>query len=125
MENEKILAVLTEMLEDQKDNAKMLITLKSSIEELEARLDSLSEIINQKSPGDTTSDSGFQNLVMTKLEELKKIAESSVNRVNNVKRILLFPEYNVREYYSVVLRWCLYIVIATYSYWLIKGSIRI
>ncbi|MES1197682.1 MAG: hypothetical protein ABUL41_00205 [Chitinophagaceae bacterium] len=120
MENEKILTVLTEMLDDQKDNTKMLITLKSSVEELEARMDSLCEIINRKSPGGTTVDSGFQNLVMARLEELKKIAESSTKRTGHEKRILLFPEHNAREYYSVILKWILYIIIATYSYWLLK-----
>ena len=36
------------------------------------------------------------------------------------KRVLFFPEYNAKEYYSVILRWILYIIIATYSCYLLK-----
>jgi len=36
------------------------------------------------------------------------------------KRILLFPEHGAKEYYGTVLRWILYIIIATYGFFLMK-----
>ena len=120
MENEKILAVIAEMLNDQKDNTKMLINLKNTMDELEARLDSVTEIISHKLSSNTLINSEFERLTMTKLDELKKDFEFNNKKINREKRILLFPEHNAKEYYSVVLRWILYIIIATYSYWLLK-----
>ena len=59
----------------------------------------------------------LEALMKVYMEELQAtIKEQS----KSSKRILLFPEYNAREYYSVVLRWTLYIIIAYYSWNLMK-----
>ena len=126
MENEKIITVLTEILEDQKDNSKLLIALKSSVDQIEARLDTLSEIVSNGNSKDSNIDSSaLKEAISNDLKDIKIRVETLQKRNAPDKRILLFPEHNAREYYSVIFRWLLYITIATYSYWVIKNVIGI
>ncbi|OQP43619.1 hypothetical protein A4H97_33765 [Niastella yeongjuensis] len=54
------------------------------------------------------------------MDGIGKIVNEKPKNIVQERRVLLFPEHNVREYYSVVLRWLLYIIIATYGYFLLK-----
>lgn len=51
---------------------------------------------------------------------MKKAIDSLPRNIRYEKRLLLFPEHNVREYYPVVLKWLFLIIGATYAYWLFR-----
>ena len=56
-------------------------------------------------------------------EDILKIQNQLSEMPKNViqqRRYLLFPEYNAKEYYSTVLKWLLYILIATYACYLLR-----
>lgn len=88
--------------------------LKEKIEFFEKKLDNLKVTAP---PMNTTP---IREIISQGTHEVKKIIAEQPKNVVQEKRLLLFPEHNAREYYSVVLRWLLYIIIATYGYFLLK-----
>jgi hypothetical protein len=114
MENEQIHSVLTEILEEQKENTKLLLEIKTLLKKQEEILN------NQETEINTISNSEMQQRLSGELKEIKVFLTSLPRNMRQEKRFLLFPEHNVREYYSTVLRWILYIIIATYGYLAIR-----
>lgn len=112
MENEQIHSVLTEILEEQKENTRLLLEIKTLLKKQEEKLN------NQET--DTISNSEMQQQLSSELKEIKVFLTSLPRNIRQEKRFLFFPENNAREYYSVVLRWVLYIILATYGYWIIR-----
>lgn len=88
--------------------------LKKKIEDFEKKLDNL----KVTSPPINTTP--VREIISQGTHEIKKIIAEQPKNVVQEKRVLLFPEHNAREYYSVLLRWLLYIIIATYGYFLLK-----
>ncbi len=117
MENEKIHTVLTDVLDEQKENIRLLLEIKTLLKKLEEKLN------NQETETDTISNSEMQQQLSSELKEIKVFLTSLPRNIRQEKRVLLFPEHNAREYYSIVLRWVLYIILATYGYWLVRYAI--
>ena len=61
--------------------------------------------------------------VETELKDLKESVRSEPRNGIHEKRVLFFPEHYAKEYYSIILRWILYIIIASYSYSILKHII--
>ncbi|MFC0771647.1 hypothetical protein [Terrimonas alba] len=118
MENEQIHSVLTEMLEEQKENTKLLLEIKTLLKKQEEKIN------NPETETDTISISEMQKQLSDDLKGIKVFLTTLPRNIRQEKRFLFFPEHNVREYYSVVLRWVLYIILATYGYWLIRYGIN-
>lgn len=114
MENEKIYTVLTDILDEQKENTKLLLEIKTLLKKQEEKLNNL------ETKTDTISVSEMQQQLSGELKEIKVFLTSLPRNIRQEKRFLLFPENNAKEYYSVVLRWVLYIMIATYGYWIVR-----
>lgn len=114
MENEKIYSVLTEILEEQKENTKLLLEVKALLKRIEEKPKD-SEISNT-----VVGNYQMQQQLFNELKEIKVFLTSIPQNIRQEKRLLLFPENNAREYYSSILRWLLFIIIATYGYWIIK-----
>lgn len=117
MENEQIHSVLTEILEEQKENTKLLLEIKTLLRKQEEKLN------NPETETDTISNSEMQQQLSNELKEIKVFLTGLPRNIRQERRFLFFPEHNAREYYSVVLRWVLYIILATYGYWLIRYTI--
>lgn len=88
--------------------------LKKKIEDFEKKLDNL------KVAAPPVNTTPIREIISQGTHEIKKIIAEQPKNVVQEKRVLLFPEHNAREYYSVLLRWLLYIIIATYGYFLLK-----
>ena len=114
MENEQIHSVLTEILEEQKENTRLLLEIKTLLKNQEEKPK------NPETETDTISNSEMQQQLSNELKEIKVFLTSLPRNIRQEKRFLLFPEHNAREYYSVFFRWVLYIIMATYGYWLSK-----
>ena len=118
MENEKIYTVLTDVLDEQKENTRLLLEIKTLLKKQEEKLN------NPETETDTISNSEMQQQLSSELKEIKVFLTSLPRNIRQEKRFLLFPEYNAKEYYSAVLRWLLYIIVATYIYWIIRSIIK-
>lgn len=120
METEQILSGLTALLEEQKESLKQVNAIKSVLQHIEIKIDDLEKkITNIKAASNSAGNEMLDGL----RKEIKTVQEQLSNMPKNVryeKRVLFFPEYNAKEYYSVILRWILYIIIATYSCYLLK-----
>ena len=121
IEKDSLELVLEEFTEEQKamknivnEQKNTIDTLKKKIEDFEKKLDTL------KVTSPPLNTSPFREIISQSTIEIKKIISEQPKNIVQEKRLLLFPEHNAREYYSVVLRWVLYIIIATYSYFLLK-----
>src|SRR5438045_1164513 len=103
MENEQILSALTKLLEAQKETQKLNEKLKLILE----KMNSENGIVKNESPE-------LKQLQEDILKIQKQLSEMPKNVIQQ-RRYLLFPEYNAKEYYSTVLKWLLYMLIATYA----------
>jgi hypothetical protein len=126
MENEMVNAVLNEILAEQKDAAELLEAMEKTVASIAERLE---KIDNKLENGDITQLQGdvllIQRLVAKGMEDLKKVVTVQKADVVRERRYLFFPEHNAREYYGTVLRWVLYIVIATYGYLLASHMVEV
>lgn len=120
METEQILSALTALLEEKKESLKQVNAIKSVLQSIDIKIDDLEKkITNIKIASNPAANEILDGL----RKEIKTVQEQLSNMPNNVKhekRVLFFPEQNAKEYYSVILRWLLYIIIATYSCYLLK-----
>ena len=117
-EKENVLMVLNEFSQEYKVNAKAISMLAANVKEYTAKVNDLLE----KSKTEHTGTPGIQQIqeLNESIEELKDMIHARPTEVKQEKRILLFPEHEVKEYYGTVLRWVLYIIIATYGFFLMK-----
>ncbi|MGN6352386.1 MAG: hypothetical protein ACTHLB_03310 [Parafilimonas sp.] len=117
MENEQILSAVTQLLEEQRQNAaqyeKNSIALQS-IDKHVSELENSLTIIKRSSP-----DAGTEKL-QEDIDHIKKQLSELPRNIVQQKRYLFFPEYNAKEYYSAILKWVFYMLMATYAYWLLK-----
>jgi hypothetical protein len=108
MENEQILSALTKLLEGQKETQKMNEKLNLFL----AKMNSENGLVKNERPE-----------LKQLQEDILKIQNQLSDMPKNViqqKRYLLFPEYYAKEYYGVVLKWMLYMLIATYACYLLR-----
>ena len=116
MEQEQILSVMTEILEEQKNACNLLheihdslINVKTTIGKDELGADLLK----------------FDEALKTKFDDMKAFINQLPKVVEVKNRYLFFPEHSAKEYYSSVFRWIFYMLIGTYSCWIIRYAIWI
>lgn len=125
IEKDSLQLVLNEFTEQQKEMVKQVNELKKAIALLEEKTGGFEKKIENikvsSSPVDTTP---VQTIISQGINDVKRIIGEQPKNIIQSKRFLLFPEHNAREYYSLVLRWVLYIIIATYCYLLLKHMVN-
>lgn len=122
MENEKLMMVLKEILEDQKNNDRLLIDIKKDLNDLGLHVEKLEEVLNYSIARESEINV-LERSFLQQLEDIKKeLGKTAVNQ-NIQKRILLFPEHNAKEYYSVVFRWIVNLAIVILGYFLLSKVI--
>jgi uncharacterized coiled-coil protein SlyX len=120
MENEVMTTVLNEVLAEQKEIAGQVESLQQNIRLLASRIEGFEKKLdNLKITAPPVDLLSIQLLIAKNMEEVKKVVAEQPKNVTQEKRYLLFPEHNAREYYGTLLRWLLYIIIATYGFFLI------
>lgn len=117
-EKENVLMVLNEFSQEYKANTKAVNILTASIKEYTVKVNEYLE----ESKKEYTGGGDLQQIEQLKerIDELKNLIVTQPTEVKQEKRILLFPEHDTKEYYGTVLRWILYIIIATYGFFLLK-----
>lgn len=120
-EKDALELVLNEFTAEHKKLTDEIIKLKETITSLETRTENLEMKLDNITVTAPPVDTGsVQTIVTNGICDMKKIIADQPKNIQQNKRFLLFPEHNAKEYYSVVLRWLLYIIIATYCYLLLK-----
>ena len=116
MEQEQILSVMTEILEEQKNAGNLLHEIQDSLINVKATFDK----------GELRAD--FLKLdvaLKTKFEDMKSFINQLPKVVEVKNRYLFFPEHSAKEYYSSVFRWIFFMLIGTYSCWIVRYAIWI
>ena len=116
----QVLPVLNELLEQQKEATGLLIGLTSTLNAMRMKLENIEAKVDQAQSGKMPyQQSEIDDRLLQELSEMKKLLDNLPKNVRHEKRILLFPEHNAQEYYSVVLKWVFFIIGATYAYWIV------
>jgi len=123
MTQEVIETAIQEIMEEQKANRKLSERLTGKIDHLSELIESLKEQQNDRKTNMEPQRTDVLPGVETGLEDIKKLLKSQSKNVVHEKRFLFFPEHYAKEYYSIILRWILYIIIASYSYSILKHII--
>jgi len=123
MTQEVIETAIQEIMEEQKANRKLSERLTGKIDHLSELIESLKEKQNDRKTNMEPQRTDVLPGVETGLEDIKQLLKSQSKNVVHEKRFLFFPEHYAKEYYSIILRWILYIIIASYSYSILKHII--
>jgi hypothetical protein len=123
MTQEVIETAIQEIMEEQKANRKLSERLTGKIDHLSELIESLKEQQNDRKTNMEPQRTDVLPGVETGLEDIKQLLKSQSKNVVHEKRFLFFPEHYAKEYYSIILRWILYIIIASYSYSILKHII--
>ena len=117
MESEQILSAVTQLLEEQKQQIAQYENIYAALIRIDKLVNELRNsltIIKSSSP-----DPGTEKL-QEDIDQIKKQLSEMPRNIIQQKRYLFFPEYNAKEYYSAILKWAFYMLMATYAYWLLK-----
>ena len=123
MNYDVIETAMQEIMEEQKENRKQVEQLNGKIDYLSALAESLKEQQNKGQTSGTSLSTSSMMEVQTELKDIKQLIRSQPKNIVHEKRFLFFPEHYAKEYYSIILRWILYIIIASYSYSILKHII--
>jgi len=124
IEKDNLELVLREFTEQQMEMEKQVDNLKKAVASLEEKTNSFEKKLeNFKVISPPVDTAPIQKIVSQSMNDVKTIIGEQPKNIIQSKRFLFFPEHNSREYYSVVLRWILYIIIATYCYLLLKHMV--
>ena len=128
MDKDIMETVLTEMLEEQKQNNLLNRENTQALVEQDKRLSAIEKKLDNKSLAPIPTDTKqLERLIAEGINKTIAIVADQPRQVIHQKRILLFPEYNANEYYKIVfgrvLGWLVLIIIATYFFILGKGFI--
>lgn len=121
MEKEIIETVLTDISEDLRhsnklnnENSKVVSEMKARLEAFEKKLDKTSLALGNGGIGE------IEKIISKRFDNLGAKLEERPEKTRREFRILLFPEYNTREYYKVVfgkiIFWLVILVLAKYAY---------
>ena len=117
MESEQILSAVTQLLEEQKQQIAQYENIYAALIRIDKQVNELRNsltTIKSSSP-----DPGTEKL-QEDIDQIKKQLSEMPRNITQQKRYLFFPEYNAKEYYSAILKWVFYMLMATYAYWLLK-----
>jgi hypothetical protein len=117
MENEQMLSAVTQMLEEQKRYMVQQERINIALQSINAHMSEMESAL--KNIKALSPDLGTEKLQQD-VAQIKKLLYEIPKGAVHQKRYLLFPEYNAKDYYGAVLKWFLYMLVATYAYWLMK-----
>jgi hypothetical protein len=117
MENEQMLSAITQLLEEQKEFTVQHEKISTALQNIDAHIGALENSL--KSLNGLSQESGIERLQEDVIKIQKQLYEIPKSVIHQ-ERYLLFPEYNAKDYYGVVLKWLLYILIATYACYLLR-----
>lgn len=128
MDNEIMESVLTEILEDQKSEARAIQELGASIKALTGAVDLFQTKLEQQKviarPADTRV---VQKIVADGILKIQETVAVQPKTVTRNFRLLLFPEMYAESYYRIVfgrlLFWMMIFMMATYLFMLGKQGI--
>ena len=123
MNHEVIETAMQGIMEEQQKNKKLSEQLIGKIDHLSGLIESLEEQQNDRKINMTPERTDALLRIETELKDLTELVRSQPGNVIHEKRVLFFPEHYAKEYYSVILRWILYIIISSYSYLILKHII--
>jgi hypothetical protein len=121
MEREIIETVLTEVLEELKELKKLNIENADVAIENGNRLSSIEKKFgNNKITEPYINTQHLERIIFLEMEKINARIDQKPPPVRREFRILLFPEYNTKEYYRIVfgriIFWLVLLVIAKYLY---------
>jgi len=118
-----VLEELKEVKQEQQKTIATLLALSEKVDSFELKL------LNLKITAPATNMAPITTTISQELEKIKNTIEAQPKSITRQFRILLFPEYDAREYYGLVfgrlLMWIFFIFIATYLFMLGKEYIHI
>jgi hypothetical protein len=117
MENEQLLSAITQLMEDQKQINAQNEKISIELQKINQRMSTFGSSLN-------TAEANALDAGMDKLQKDVALIKNQLSEmpkgIIQQKRYLFFPEYNAKEYYAVVLRWLLYMLVATYACYLLR-----
>jgi chaperonin cofactor prefoldin len=121
MEKEIIETVLTEVLEELKELKKLNIENAKVAMENGNRLMAIEKkVLNHKLSDPYINTQYIERIIMSGMEKINARIDQKPAAARREFRILLFPEYNTKEYYRIVfgriVSWLVLLVIAKYFY---------
>jgi hypothetical protein len=125
MEKEVIETVLIELLEESKRINLLVEEQNKEIKELKSSLGDFGKKLTEIKISAPSPDTRPLTMIVTEgINSIQKIVAAQPKQVLHEKRILFFPEWNQKEYYKIIfgriLFWLLWVIIATYCYWLCR-----
>lgn len=128
MEKEIIETVLTEILEELKELKSANIDTATAIAENKILLTAVDQKLQIKQVvKPEVNTQSMERLIFSGLERINATIEQKPATVRKEFRILLFPEYNTKEYYRIVfgriISWLVLLIVARYLYLLASAWI--
>ena len=120
MENEQLLSGITALLEVKNENSKQLDAIKSDLKSIKKKLDDFESKLNVDKSIQADANEATLAEMAAELKRIQVQLGTLPQNTRQEKRILLFPEHNAKDYYSVMLKWFLYIIVASYSCYLLR-----
>jgi len=117
MENEQLLSAVTQLLEGQKQHTAQHEKIDIALQKIDDRMSKFESSLNTAEAN--ALDAGMEKL-QKDVAQIKNQLSEMPKEVIQQKRYLLFPENNAKEYYAVVLKWFLYMLVATYACYLLR-----
>lgn len=114
-ENESLRLLIQELLATEKENSVLFTAVSEEQKKYFVQLVSISDQVKSVKSSFEQTDSNRK----MQFDELRKLVLNSPRDVVQEKRILLFPEHRVQEYYAVF-KWILYIIIVFLTFFLLK-----
>ena len=113
MESEVVVAILNEMLEEQKSISKKMEQMELRLWEISQNVGGFEEKMGNLKISAPRPDTRYlEEIIATEVRQFRAIVEAQPRKVVHEKRLLLFPEYNAREYYNAVLKWIFWMFVA-------------
>ncbi|MDH7459689.1 hypothetical protein QEG73_00320 [Chitinophagaceae bacterium 26-R-25] len=125
MENEVMITVLNEVLSEQKEANQKMGELAENVSLLSVLNNKLSnKVENLQTDLTRVNSPSTEALINRKAEEIKRMIIEQPKEIIQEKRYLLFPEHNAKDYFEVCMKWFLYLMIATYAFFLLLYLIQ-
>lgn len=129
MEQDLIETVLSEILEEQKQTNLLNRENTQALLEQGKKLNAIEKKLESKPLVPVADTKQIERVIAEGINKITAIAADEPRQVIHQKRILLFPEYNAKEYYKIVfgriIGWMVLLVIARLCFLLIEQSITV
>ena len=117
MESEQILSAVTQLLEEQRQNVIQYEKNSIALQKLDEHISELENSLKNKNG--LSQDPGIHKM-KEDIDQIKKQLSEMPRNIIQQKRYLFFPEYNAKDYYSAILKWIFYMLMATYACYLFR-----